>query len=704
MTIDTNKPNFQQLESLRSELISEGIDYFSLHKRIFDFFNYFDNVLSSHNSNLIESFLSEFIDEYFLIVKHFECVGVEPSFTEKLIEQLISMSKLSLFENEKYKIQSEIDRFNNQLSKLKDSLNGTITDNFSQSKIYFPLIDGNSPDGFYGLLESVSVRINKATDNDTFLFIPSEKQIEERLAEQCEKSWKLAITTINKFVRKPFKYHEVIISFEKKICFYEGDSLGVALALTFIEELLKFYNPPYQILNKSLSAFTGGITKQGEILNTGEDIIKQKVRTVFFSDIKNFVIPKLEETYAQFTLTQLREKYPERILKIIPAEDFEDILNRRDLVEIKRINPIKRTGKYLAKNWVNTTFLIIILALIYFANLWDFDNNPHSIMYENNKLSIINVNNKKLWELSGISIPDGSLSGKIFNKNYGIIEDIDGDNLNEIILSKQLFSNYENKDNLGFITCFDNDNNILWKYDLNDVVSTKEREYTNEYNKIHFIGIEKYLGKDVLFIIANHKFFPSAVFGLDIKNGERVTDIFWHSGNFFDGIILKDSIKNNIKLVLGGVNNGYESAALVVIDIEKLNGQGISADNYTFKDIPLAEFEEYILLNKSDISNLNKNRYNIIYQDAIQLDGNLIRVATNEGLQSLSPDLILFYYFNSDFTLKFIECTDFFQHKRDILVKEGKLSPPLTYTKEYFDKLREGVLYYKNGEWISSID
>lgn len=702
MAHENYKSEIQRLEFLRTELILKGSNHFSFHQRLFEFFNYFDEVLSTQKNNLIESFLSEFIDEYLLVINHYDCFGVEPAFTEKLIIQLLNIKQFDFFESLKDKIQVEIERLDNQLSNLKDSLDGKIPDSPLQPKSYFPLIDKNACDGFYGLLESVSVRISKANDKDAFIFIPSEKQIEEKLSEQCQKSWKLAITTIKKYVHRPFKYHEVIISFDKKIGFYEGDSLGIVLALTFIEELLKFYNTPYQIFNKSQIAFTGGVTERGEVLNIGEDIIKQKVKAVFFSDVKNFVIPKLEETYAQFTLTQLKEKYPNRSLKIIPVESFDDILNRRDLVEIKRINPIRRTGRYLVRNWVSTMFFMIILALIYFANLWDFDDNPYSIRYEDNSLYVVNKNKKKLWTISDIKIPTDMSNERIIKPQFGFEIDINNDGTNEVIISKTLFFYSEHKDNFKNITCFDNKKNILWSFDFDKIVSTEERAYSNDFNKVQFIGIDDYAGKRVLFVIANHKFFPSAVFGIDIKTGKRVTEIFWHSGNFFDGILKKDSIKGESKIILGGTNNGYESAALVVIKPEKLNGQGIAPQNYSFKDLPLAEFEEYIIIKKSDLAEKLNARYNGILFETIRLENDFIRVATNEGLQTNDINLMLFYYFNEDFKLNFIECTDFFQQKRNTLVNQGGLQPPLTYTKEYFDKLRENVLYYRDGKWVKS--
>jgi len=189
---------------------------------------------------------------------------------------------------------------------------------------------------FYGIIESVTVRINKSVGVDKFIIVPSENEVEKKILEQCKKSWLLAINLSKKFVRKPFKYHEVIINFDKKEGFYEGNSLGIALTLSIIEELLQFYNPTYKIGIKKQTAFTGGLTETGEVLCTSEEIIKQKIAAIFFSEINTFVFPKCEETYAYFALTRLKKTYPGRKLKLIPVEDINDVINRRDVVDIKK--------------------------------------------------------------------------------------------------------------------------------------------------------------------------------------------------------------------------------------------------------------------------------------------------------------------------------------------------------------------------------
>ena len=240
-------------------------------------------------------------------------------------------------------------------------------DEGKEHKAFFPLVPKEAEEGFYGILESVTVRISKAANEDRFIIIPSEKEIEKKISEQCKKSWLVARDLSRAYINKPYKYHEVIISFDKKDGFYEGSSLGIALTISFLEQLLNFYNPTYVISIKEKTTFTGGMTETGKVLPTGEEIIKQKVNAVFFSEMNTFVVPKKDESFALYKLYELKAQYPKRNLKLILVEDIIDVLNRRDVVDIKKQKLIVRTGKFVKKNWISAVVTVLLAVLFAFC-------------------------------------------------------------------------------------------------------------------------------------------------------------------------------------------------------------------------------------------------------------------------------------------------------------------------------------------------
>ena len=367
-----NKPNLLELESLRSELIEKTLNTNSNFLRLSLYQNYFERILSLNNPNFEEAFLKEFLDDYVSCINKFEVWGIEPDISKNILEQLNKVAALKIAAESITTISSGINRIEKQLEKMTLILESKEFEDGETHEAFFPLIDKEAPEGFNGIIESVTVRINKAVDKDKFIIVPSEKEIEKKILEQCKNSWLLALNLSKEYVKRPYKYHEVIISFDKKDGFYEGNSLGIALTLSFLEQILKFYNPAYIINIKEQSAFTGGVTETGEVLCTSEEIIKRKVAAVFFSEINTFVFPKCEETYAYFALTQLKKSYPDRKLKLIPVEEINDVLNRRDVVDITKQKLVVRSGKFVRKNWISAVATVVLAILFAFLFVYGF--------------------------------------------------------------------------------------------------------------------------------------------------------------------------------------------------------------------------------------------------------------------------------------------------------------------------------------------
>ncbi|MDP2365668.1 MAG: hypothetical protein Q8M94_18115, partial [Ignavibacteria bacterium] len=195
-----SKPNPIELESFRSELIEKTLRTNSNFLRLFLYQNYFEKILSLNNPNFEEAFLREFLDDYTSCFCKFEAWGVEPDITKKLLEQLKKVSTLNIAAENLTSLNSEIDRIEKQLEKLTLILDGKDFEDGETHKAFFPLIDKEAPTGYNGIIESITVRINKAVDVDKFIIVPSEKEIEKRIFEQCKKSWTLALDLSRAYV------------------------------------------------------------------------------------------------------------------------------------------------------------------------------------------------------------------------------------------------------------------------------------------------------------------------------------------------------------------------------------------------------------------------------------------------------------------------------------------------------------------------
>lgn len=370
------KQNVFDIENARVELAEKTCLTTSVNQKVYLYFNYFQKIFETENQNIIEAFLKEFLDDYQNCISIFDVSGNDPDFTKELITHLKNLSNYFRPSNDSLNIDNDIQRIETCYNKLVFILNGEDSACSSEPKAYFPLIDKSHSEKVFGAIDSVTIRINKSSDGNKFIIVPSEKEIENKILNQIHVSWNLAIELSEKYLSNVNKYHEVIVNFDKHLGFYEGNSRGTALTLSFLERLLKFYNPVYVINIGNHTAFTGGVDSNGKILSTGEEIIKQKVKTLFFSDIKCFVIPKCEENFAFDALTQLQKVYPKRKFKLIPVEDFSDVINRRDLVDIKRQKIIVRTGKFVKKNQISSVAIVLLSILFAFLFVVDWDNNP----------------------------------------------------------------------------------------------------------------------------------------------------------------------------------------------------------------------------------------------------------------------------------------------------------------------------------------
>lgn len=696
-----NEINLNYLESLRVTTL-EKINNTPYPKQKLSFlFIYFEQILKTNNNNIKEAFLSEFIETYVDLIGEFEIWGVEPNYSLQLIEQLKKISDLKFLTKYQLTLRNQLTRIEQQYESLIQILEGKESVGYIYTKANFPLVYKDSLPQIYGIIDSITIRISKATNRNKFILIPSEVEIEKTISEQINISWELAIKLLKKYVRKPYPFHEVIISFDKREGIYEGNSLGLALSLAMLEELLKFYNPTYQIIIANNTAFTGGIDIDGNVRNTGEEIIKKKIHTIFFSPVKNFVFQKHEESYAFFALTQLQKIYPNRKLKLIAVEDINDVLNRRDLLKIKKVNPVIRTRKYIQKNRVVILLLFVLSVVLYLTNWWDFDSNPQLLIYENNQIKVCNSNKTLLWSTKTVPIPDYFIDKNCLTNDISLLYDINDDGTNEVILTKLYLWNELKSENREGIICFDNKRQTIWQFRFDKQVTATNLSGSTNY-LMSFIGVHKEGDKKILYVIARNEYFPTAVFGLDLNTGKIVTDIFWHSGHLAGGILFQDVNKKQ-KIFLAGINNGYECVAVMSLDLDNLSGQAIAPENYVLKDIPPAKLDKYLIIPKTDYAEYNGLRYNfpLFYQIKYYSKDKLLTIKTCESETVGEIAANIQYNFNLDLSLNSIETADYFQLERDKLVRGGKLSYPLTYTPEYFQMLKDSIKYWDGNKFIS---
>ncbi|MFN3694524.1 MAG: hypothetical protein ACK4UV_05910, partial [Ignavibacterium sp.] len=674
-------------EIKRIHLISS--EYYSHKLIIYNLIPLLEKIIEITNPLITEAYLTELIPTFLNSINNTTLEGISPERLESIRNILSGLSQYEFLKKMNLNISSAKEKVDKWSEMLNLVLSGE-TDTDKDDNIQIPLLETSEQDEItLGVLENLTVKITKRKDEDKFLIVPSEKDLEQMLDEQIKISWTLAKNYCEQFVRRIKDNHEVVIHFNRRSGLCRGNSLGLALTINFIEELLKFYNPAYIVQAQKGIAITGGLDKQGKLLPVGDEIIKLKTELVFFSTVEQLVVPKHNEFAAREKLDELKLKYPERVLRVTAVEDLEDLLNRRNIVKIKRINPIVRTAKFAKRN-VFTVLIILLLTSLSTALLTiDLDDNPSYVTLDGKKAYIKNKNGKILFNFpfltDNLDIDNPVLTSSLFK-----IVDIDSDGDNEIIyVADKLKENTKSRE-MPSIRCVDKGFNTIWSYSFLDTVYS-EREILLPPYDFRLIDTATINGRNVmLFRVNNGQSFSTAISGIELSSGLRIKNTFWGSGHTLSEI--KRDINNDGQedIVAAGIDNGFEDAVVWGIELNKLEGYRPTTKEYQIKGFKEADLIFYLRIPKQDVDKYLGIRNPSIWYYSLnfrEYDKSLsfeMLTIKNPGLQLIS-DFIKTYIItiDSNLTVSDVVVISSFRVFRDSLVAQGKLNPPYTDTKEY---------------------
>ncbi len=283
--------NITQLENQKTILQQKLEETFSSRRKLIYISDFFNLLLCTSNTKIIEPFIAELIEEYIFCLEQFDITGLHPKATKNIIAQIKRLISLDFLQDYSERLNQIILYLSKKVNELEDILNGKPNELSTKKKAYFPIIEEGDDEYNLGLLESISISIKASKTETNFIIVPSGKEIEDRIKQQINDSWEAAKIYCKDYIKKINPHHEVIISFDKRIGDYVGNSLGIALTISFIEELLLFYNAPTVVEINEGIAFTGSNDVKGNICGISKEIIEKKVEIIFYSDISTFVIP-----------------------------------------------------------------------------------------------------------------------------------------------------------------------------------------------------------------------------------------------------------------------------------------------------------------------------------------------------------------------------------------------------------------------------
>lgn len=164
-----SKINPFEIESLRLELEEKKQKSPSVLFKLFLLNQYFEKILSLDNQNYEAAFLTEFLQDYIGQIKKYEVWGTDPEISEEIIKVLNSVFEREFTTEYNLVLQAEIERLTKQFRELNRILSGENLSPEQTNKAYFPLIDNEANEYFYGLIDSVTISINRAAKSDNFI-------------------------------------------------------------------------------------------------------------------------------------------------------------------------------------------------------------------------------------------------------------------------------------------------------------------------------------------------------------------------------------------------------------------------------------------------------------------------------------------------------------------------------------------------------
>jgi len=692
--------NIFELEILKDNIAVEISSSILLKTKLYKLSDFVKKVDENLPQHLKSAFLADVIDPFFILLSRFSAHGVSIDRSK----EILNSAKLLLTFDETSEHRREItSNLDNEISSIESFINkGESSKEEKFNGLFFPVVEiTKNPVRKFGSLEKLEFFLeqNKKFE-DYFDIIPSTGLIEERLHQQIKTSWSFA----KKYLlghKEGNYFFDIVIKFGQRSVDYTGDSLGAALTLGFIEQLAEFLGLREIIKVTNRVAITGSADESGNIGSVSGSTIKHKLESVFFSYVNMFLVPSENYETVLRHFSEMKEKYPNRDLKIIRIDNINEILLRRDLVSIKKQNIIFWAARKASK----PKYLVpLLLGLIIFTTsifYRKFDDNPVSVYYKNGSVFISNTYGEILWKKPVIGKDEHEANHDRINRLIKIA-DINHDGINEIVYQSGLLTTTIGDPSFDKLICSNINNEILWTFNFRSKIRDKKEIYEDYFGE-SILDVYSVNGESEILIGAQiDRYYHNAVFRLN-KYGELIGDILWHPGTVRYGAVRDFDNDGNLELAAIGINNGFEGAVLFSIELEKLNGRSPSVGKYRFPDYEIAEFDHYIKLPVSDyIRNLrNDRRYNtpeLVHVNEIS-NNLLFNIIEDEIYKSSSSYILEFYY---TFELKEIIVADNFRVKRDsAIVGLDPQKFPLTDSKEFKQSLIDQIAYWNGKDFIN---
>ena len=540
-----------------------------------------------------------------------------------------------------------------------------------------------------GTIAEIRVEIEKSLshDNPISCIIESHNiRNDDELKQQLKNIKNYLSSMSTNGIGFKLKYH-----FNTDMMDLSGDSCGIAMALV-AESVLSLESNPTQLKEYYKDVvLTGRLNESGEIKAVNPKTIPAKLEATFFSPATTLLIPEDNSKDIEEALKVLEKENPRRRLDIKTVRHISEIHSARDITNIRRRTNSERLKQFSRKRKFHILgTLMSLMILLMTAVILDIfkDKQPFTANIEDGELKVRNMGGELLW----IGQNKNHQSG-----NIAVVYDLDGDQKNEVLIA---FGDQDAQKRNYNLLCYSADGNILWTKKIGESTWFGDNYYSDIYSVVS-LWVEDLDGDSIteLIGIASGPFFPTLVFVLD--NQGNMIKSFWNSGNLMTTTppIFRDMNDDGIKeIIIGGLNNEYGNATIIVLDYINMRGTSPQFEHYyTKRNGEPGSMMHYVRFPKNNLTEYSSPPIRDWVQSLISTDPDKFEVRIScDDQREYACNGVAIYTMDFDLNILMFDITDEYYFNYAKLYPDG---PELKYNDPKVLKKFRNLEYWDGDNW-----
>ncbi|MDP2208317.1 MAG: hypothetical protein Q8K98_06040 [Bacteroidota bacterium] len=533
--------------------------------------------------------------------------------------------------------------------------------------------------------------------------------------------------------------------------FVEGQSLQAGLAAGLFTELLRLHQHKEEYALRDDVAITGRIDKHANLLPVDEGGLKLKVEACYFSHIKYLIVPKdqagickdvigkliwaqeqsstlppknggIAQTEGnadqtkqavilsdpEFNEGESKDGHRSRNLEVVGISNLEELFYNRRLTDSRRISIAKQTVRKVWKLRRPIAAMVIVTLLLVIGKMLygPIDKNPVTYTADGETLFLKNMYGEIVDKIFignfTVENINNNIRDGLSNKIVSLI-DINRDKINEVIYTQAY---RDTRNNIVQIFCKDIiKDSILWSVNVERKLKFPYHPYVNSYLfHVGNISAGDYDndGRPEIYINACHfSYFPGLLMKLDALSGEKLAE-YINIGQFQPMEFADIDSDGVSEVILAGVNNSYDMAAVAILDTRFIEGHSPISKNYDIEEFKPGLEKAYLLIPRTIVGNYFRNEYRHNNTQNIDIKNSekmiVIGIADCPLPSNNKKRAAYFVQLNFDLSVKDIGTGNVYDILARQLYAEGKITRPVDY--KYFDEYKKEILYWDGDKFV----